>query len=358
MAIILTLIIFSIIVIIHEWGHMMVAKKCNVLVQEFAVGMGPKVWGVQKGETLYSIHILPLGGYCKMADSKQENSTREGFNEINVWKRMAITAAGPIMNFVLALAVMFVIALVMPIETTNVAVVSENSPAYESGVQVGDKVIAVNGKKTPIYNFMSYYLSDNKGEAVELTILHDGEKITKNIVPKYNEEYGRYIMGISCGGLKPLIDVGFFQYGDEEYDRANLIDCAVYAYYETCFIVKVTFEGFVQLFTGKVGMDQLSGPIGVTSAVGETYETSIAVGIFPMIVSMADLVVLLSANLGILNLLPVPGLDGGRILIYLVEIVRRKQLPPEKEGIVNLIGMSLIMILGIVIAYNDILRLI
>lgn len=357
MSIILTLLIFTIIVIIHEWGHMIVAKKCNVLVEEFAVGMGPKVWGVKKGETLYSIHCLPLGGYCKMADETPEDSTKVGFNQINVWKRMAIAFAGPFMNFVLAFCVMLAISMVTAVQTTDIVSVSSNSAAEKGGICQGDKVIAINGKKTPVYNYINYYLSLNKGENVEITLLRDNKKIVKNITPQYSEEAGKYIVGIACGGLAPLIDVGFYEYDNTENTRAKLWDCVVCGYNNTIFIVKVTFEGFMQLFTGKVGVDQLSGPIGVTTAVGDTYESAAKIGVFPIVISMCELIVLLSANLGILNLLPVPGLDGGRILIFIVEIIRRKQLPPEKEGMVNLIGLGLIMILGIVIAYNDILRL-
>lgn len=357
LSIILTLLIFTIIVVIHEWGHMIVAKKCNVSVEEFAVGMGPKLWGVKKGETLYSIRCLPLGGYCKMTDEADENG-KVGFNQLNVWKRMSIAFAGPLMNFVLAFVVMIGLSMVTAVTTTVVVNVSDNSPAKQCDIRQGDKVISINGKKTPSYNYISYYLSYNQGEDIELTILRDGKRLVKNITPQYNEEANRYIMGIACEGLAPLIDVGFYEYEGTNYTRADLWDCIADGYNNTIFIVKVTFEGFMQLFTGQVGVDQLSGPIGVTTAVGDTYQEAAKIGVFPIVASMLKLVVLLSANLGILNLLPVPGLDGGRILIFIVEIIRRKQLPPEKEGMVNLIGLALIMLLGIVIAYNDILKLI
>lgn len=358
MSIILTLIIFTVIVVIHEWGHMAVAKLCNVLVEEFAVGMGPKIWGVKKGETLYSIHCLPLGGYCRMADEDPETGTRRGFNSVSVWKRMAIAFAGPLMNFVFAVVVMIVLSLMLPIDTTYVEQISENSPAAEVGIVPGSKIVAINGKSTPIYDYMKFYLMENNGDPVDVTFVYEGKKITTAITPVYNKEQGNYIIGISCRRMAPLVDVGYFQFDRNEIPIASFSQCLNYGINETVFIVKITFEGFIQLFTGKLGMDQLSGPIGVTTTVGDTYKAAVKFGFFSVLVSLTNLAVLLSANLGIINLLPIPGLDGGRILIFLVEIVRRKQLPPEKEGLVNLIGMSLVMILGIFIAYNDIMKLI
>ena len=359
MSVIITLIIFSIIVVIHEWGHMRVAKACGINVEEFAVGMGPKLVGFEKGGTLYSIRLLPLGGFCRMTDETDKEKGIKGFNDSNVWQRIAVCIAGPLMNFVLALAVMTIYCMMTSVTFPVVESLSPDTPAEAAGLQPGDRVVSINGKNVHIYSDLGYYISESGKNPMDVVVKRGKEKLAYTITPKFSEEDQRYIIGIVLTSKAPMIDIGLYKDIPDDMPRANFLESLHEGYWSGIFIVKVTFEGFVKMFTGEVSTDELSGPIGVTTVVGETYETTKReLGMTATIMTLAEITALLSANLGIINLLPIPALDGGRLLIFVVEIIRRKRIPPEKEGMINLAGFALMMLLGIFIAYNDILKII
>lgn len=358
MSVIITIIIFSIIVVVHEWGHMRVAKACGVYVEEFAIGMGPKLIGVKKGDTLYTIRMLPLGGFCRMADESDKERGINGFTDASVWKRMAICVAGPFMNFVLAFIVMVALSMMTAIGTCEVGDVYEDMPAHEAGLAAGDRVVSVNGKGVHISSEINYEISQHSGETLEIGIIRGGEHITKTVVPKFNEEENRYLIGITLVTKAPLINVGLYKEISETMPRATISECVNDGFWNGIFIIRVTFDGLVKLITRDVSVNELSGPIGVTSVVGETYNDAKKISIAATLVTMADITALLSVNLGLLNLLPIPALDGGKLLIYFVEVIRRKKIPPEKEGMINLAGFAIIMALAVVVAYNDIVKLI
>lgn len=358
MSILITIIIFGIIVIIHEWGHFFVAKKSGVYVEEFAVGMGPKLFGIQRGDTLYTLRLLPLGGFCRMADFTDEENGIIGFNDVNVFKRMAICIAGPFMNFVLALIVMAGISSVTAISDCRIAVFVDNSPAQQAGLQIGDRIVKVNNSKIHILDELNYIMADLSGESVEITVKRGSEEIVKNITPMYSQKDNRYLIGVSTGVKAPLFDVGLYDDIPADMQKATIGETIYDGYWNGIFIVKATFDGLIKIFTNDVSVGELSGPIGVTTVVDDTYKETKSVGVLAVIITMANITALLSANLGILNLLPIPALDGGKLLIYVVEIVRRKQIPPEKEGIINLAGFALLMALAIFVAFNDIGKLI
>ncbi len=358
MSVIITLIIFTLIVVIHEWGHFIAAKKCNVFVEEFAVGMGPKLFGVQRGDTLYSVRLLPIGGFCRMADDEIEGSDKIGFNQASVFKRILIAVAGPVMNFVLALIVLTFMAMSTGISTNRVAGTIEGYPAESAGLQPGDRIVAINGKAVNIRSDLDFYLSEHPGEALNLTVKRSGEKINATIIPKLNEE-GKYLIGIKTQYKAPVINLGLYDLSDiGNITRAGFFECVADGFWNMIFLVKVTVLGVVRMLTLNVSLNEISGPIGVTTVVGDAYQSTITDGAIYTVLTMLNLSALLSANLGVINLVPIPALDGGRIFVYLIEIVRRKQLPPEKEGIINLIGFALVMGFGIFIAINDVIKLI
>jgi regulator of sigma E protease len=359
MSVIITLIIFTVIVVIHEWGHFFIAKRCNILIEEFAVGMGPKLFGIQRGDTLYSVRLFPVGGYCRMADEKVEGSDKIGFNDANVWQRIAVAVAGPVMNFVLALIVLTVIALCSGIATNTVTGVMDGFPASEVDIQAGDKLVDINGTAIHIRDELDFYLSEHTGESLNITVKRDGKKHSVNITPRLDEESGRMLIGIKTGYKAPAVNVGLYSSDMlQGQTKASLLECVSYGYWDMFFLVKLTATGVVKMLTFHVSMDEISGPIGVTTVVGDAYQSTIKYGVMDTVLTMLNLVALLSANLGVINLVPIPALDGGRIFVYLIEIIRRKQLPPEKEGIINLIGFALVMGLGIFIAVHDIIKLI
>ena len=357
MSVILTIIIFGIIVIIHEWGHMRAARACGVYVEEFAVGMGPKLCGFNKKGTLYTIRLLPLGGFCRMTDESEDGKT--GFNDVSVWKRMIICIAGPFMNFVLAVAVMIVLGMVTNVSTTQVASVREGSPAQAAGIEAGDRITAVNGKKMFNASDVNYAMFQNGGNDAAITIKRGSQKMVVTLTPQYIQEEDRYIMGVVMLSKAPLINLGF--YTEEELaavPRAGFFESIRSGCYNGLFTLRITLESIKMLFTQDISVNELSGPIGVTTVVGDTYrETKEQSGMTATLIMLANITALLSANLGIMNLLPIPALDGGKLLVYAVEVIRRKKLPPEKEGMLNLAGFAILMLFAVFVAFNDIIRI-
>ncbi len=334
---------------IHEWGHFIAAKKCGVIVEEFAVGMGPKIWGKQKGETLYSIRILPLGGYCKMADEDNGNSERKGFNSISVWKRMIIILAGVFMNFVLALFICSIIIMFSGYGENVIYQISENSPADMAGLQAGDEIVSVDGSGTHLMEDVKFQLATSKSDDVLIGFERDGEYFEKTIT--FNEGQGK-VIGIILNQKTPLFGESY-----EGFERAGFFQTLNAGFWKSVYMVKVTVYGVVQLFTMQISMDDVAGPIGLTTVVNDVYEETISQSVWVTIGSMAGIAALLSANLGVMNLLPIPALDGGRFVFLLIEAIRRKPIPPEKEGMIHFAGFAILMALGVLIAFNDVFKL-
>lgn len=337
---------------------MRVAKACGVNVEEFAVGMGPKIFGIQRGGTLYTLRALPLGGFCRMTDFTDEEAGVLGFNDASVWKRIAICVAGPFMNFVLAVLVMVMISMVTSTGTCTVSSLADGMPAQEAGLEIGDRITAVNGKKVHISSELNYEIAENADKPMELTIKRGDQKLVKTLTAEYSEEAGRRLIGISMAARAPFLDVGLYEDIPDDMPRATFFESVYDGYWSSIFIVKITFVSFAKLITKEIPTSELSGPIGVTSVVGDSYRDSKQINLAAVIITMANITALLSANLGIMNLLPIPALDGGRLLVFIIEIIRRKKIPPEKEGMINLAGFALLMTLAVFVAYNDILKLI
>lgn len=353
MSVILTLLIFTLIVVIHEAGHMIVAKRFKVLVSEFAVGMGPKIWGFKKGDTAYNLRILPLGGFCRMEEEVEDRTDVISFNDTTPIQKILICLAGPFMNFILAFALMIVIGLCSPLANSIITNVYDGSPAAEAGLQVGDKVISVNGhgvhSKQEIEFFKNGGITPD-----ELVIKRNGKKINCTITPVKTEN--SYMYGIGLAVKAPYINALKYDY-DDSFVKGELWEYIVSGFWSVIFLIKATVISFIRLITAKVAVTEMSGPIGVTSVVGEVYTETIKVSMTAVVLSMCNLTVLLSANLGVLNLFPLPALDGGRIVIGFVELITRRKVPENIEGYIHFIGFALLMALGVYIAFNDVLKL-
>lgn len=348
----MTLLIFTVIVVIHEAGHMVVAKKFNVLVSEFSVGMGPRLCGFKKGDTAYNIRLLPLGGFCRMEEEVEGRTDVISFNETTPLQKILICLAGPFMNFVLAFILMAGISLCMPASSTSITSIKDNSPAAELGIEVGDKIVAVNGHSVHSSQELDFF-KNGQGTADNITVKRNGEKINYTIKPAEIE--GRYVYGISLAVKAPYINLFNQDYGD--MIKGEFWTYIVGGFWSVIFLIKATVIGFVQLITAKLAVNELSGPIGVTTVVGQQYAESAAIGLKAVVLSMSYLTVLLSANLGVLNLFPLPALDGGRIVIGFIELVTRKKVPEKIEGFIHFAGFVLLMALGVYIAFNDVLKL-
>ncbi len=341
MGIILAVLVFGTIIFVHELGHFLLAKVNGIRVDEFSLGMGPRLLSKVKGETRYSLKLFPIGGSCMMGEDDVNDVGEGSFNSKSVWARISVVAAGAIFNFILA----FVFAVIIIAYTGyDEPVISDVLPGYSAqaeGMQAGDKILRMNNKKINIWREVTYYNQFHAGETIELVYERDGEKYEVTIVPKQDED-GRYLMGVQA----PI-----------EYQKANILTALQYGAYEVKFWISTTLESLKMLVTGSVGMDQLSGPVGIGEIVNDTYQESKDYGFVVVLIQMLSIGILLSANLGVMNLLPLPALDGGRLVFLFVEAIRGKRVSPEKEGLVHLIGMVLLIALMVFVLFNDLNRL-
>ncbi len=428
MNILLALVIFSVLVIIHEFGHFLFAKKNGIRVTEFSVGMGPRLISFEKGDTRYSWKLLPFGGSCMMLgeDEEVESDKDDTFGCKSVWARISVVAAGPIFNFVLAWILAVVVISYVGPDKPYVLGVEEDSAAAEAGLQEGDMITEYNGVNVSLGREISLeeYINPVSDETIEITYERDGKEYTTKLEPK---KMTRYAMGISYqadekpleitvtadspiekAGLKTgdiitaydgeTIESGkqFSEYVEEhpldgsavtiEYKRGdktgtvemtpqkneyyntglvyNLyrekvkgIEAVKYSFVEVKYVIGSTIKSLGMLVQGKVSKDDVAGPVGIVDVIGDAYDESKEEGALYVFLTLANLTILLSANLGVMNLLPIPALDGGRLVFLFVEVIRGKPIDREKEGMVHFVGMILLMILMIFILFNDVSRL-
>lgn len=338
MGIILAILIFGSIILIHELGHFLLAKYNGIRVDEFSIGMGPTIIGKQIGETKYCLKLLPLGGSCMMGEDDDDIS--EGsFNSKSVWARISVIFAGPFFNFILAFILSAIVVAWLGFDPPVLSSVTDGYPAKEAGLTAGDEIIRINNKKINIYREVTVYIQFHKGEELNITYIHNGEEKTTVLTPKFNEEEQRYMIGV---------------FGPKKYTKANALQVVQYGAYEVKYWICTTLSSLKELVTGAVGLNQMSGPVGIVNYVDDTYDQSKSYGLYVIILNLMNIAILLTANLGVMNLLPIPALDGGRLVFLIAEAIRGKRIPPEKEGFVHLIGFGLLMLLMLVVMFNDI----
>ena len=360
MSIIISILVFSLIIIVHELGHFFVAKKVGICVQEFSVGMGPLVASKTVGETEYSLRAFPFGGFCRMQggyddpDVPSENTDKtRSFESKSVAQRIAVIAAGPAMNFVLAFVLIFCMLGVNGFLVPEIKSVDMGTPAYGAGLEAGDRIVKVNGQSVIIYQDFSPALNLRKaGEAVDMTVVRNGEKLSFSITPEYNDEYGRYMMGFSFDGR-----YGLFSDEVEGFERSTLAETVKADVGMMTYFVKSVVTGFVRLFSFQVKSDEVAGPIGIINTIGDTYEAGLQYSLMDALLNVFTLSALLSTNLGIINLFPIPSMDGGRLAFLIAEGIRKKPIDPEIEGKIHFAGFMLLIVFMMVIAFNDILNL-
>ena len=319
------------LVTIHEGGHFLMAKLFKIKVEEFSIGFGPKIFSKQGKETVYSISLIPFGGYVKMLGEEERSDDPRSFNNSKIWKRMLVVLAGPIVNICFALIIYFVLILSSGIVVTTdiAAILPEASESVRSNLQVGDKIIKVNGESIKSRQDMSKVLLLNDGKEVEVTIIREGKEYNYKVDPMEYE--GIYILGIEM----------------TRKDNPTVGERISYASNETTEFFTSIGDSLKMLVTGKVGMEQMTGPVGISKMVVETN------GLYNFVYLLA----LVSLSLGVTNLLPIPALDGGRFLILLVEGIRRKPLSEEMEYRIISLGFTFIILLSLYVTYNDIFRI-
>ena len=347
MTLIYFILVFGTIVLAHEFGHYLLAKANGIHVVEFALGMGPKLAGFHRNGTDYVIRLLPIGGACMFEGEDGLNEEEGGpspnsFNAAPVWARISSVVAGPLFNFILAFLLAIILVGFCGSDKPVILGTMEGYPAAEAGIQPGDIITRMNGEKIYLAReiYINTYLNKEKPMTVEYE--RDGILYTAELLPKYNEEAGRYL-------------IGFQGYG--ETVEAKDLEIFKYAYYEVRYSFVSTIKSLKMLVQGEASKDDVSGPIGIAQVIGDVAEKSVQYGALVLILNLCNIAMLLSVNLGVLNLLPLPALDGGRLVFMLIEAVRGKPIPPEKEGMVHFAGFVALMLLMVVVMYNDIVKL-
>lgn len=341
MGIILAILVFGLIVFVHELGHFLLAKANGIRVDEFSIGMGPRLLSFVRGETRYSLKLLPLGGSCMMGEDDADDMSEGSFNSKSVWARIAVVVAGAIFNFILAFIFAVIVVAYTGYDEPVISGTVEGFPADVAGMEAGDRIVKINNKRIDVWREVTYHNMLHPGEELTLTYERDGERYEIEITPEQDED-GNYLMGVTSPA---------------SYTKANLLTALKYGVYEVKFWICTTLESLKMLITGVVGADQLAGPVGIVNVVDDTYQQSKDYGFVIVLINMLNIGILISANLGVMNLLPFPALDGGRLVFLVVEAIRGKRIPPEKEGIVHGIGMILLLALMAYVLFNDIIRM-
>ncbi|MDU3457185.1 MAG: RIP metalloprotease RseP [Peptoniphilus harei] len=327
-----SLLVFLLVVMLHELGHFTVAKLSGIKVNEFSIGMGPKIYQKEKGETFYSLRILPVGGYVAMEGEEENSHGPRAFNNVHIFKRMAVVLAGAFMNFVLGFLAFTIIFSIVGYGSNEIDKVIENSPAMTSGLKTGDKIIKINGSPTrDIYDINSV-ISKNNDKEMNFFIDRKGELLKFSIKPQFSEENKMYLIGITS-----KIDHSFLKSISLGADR-------------TLQMSKMIIQSIKMMFSGSFKMEYLSGPVGVVQLIGSESSKGF--------LNFLQILGLISVNLGVFNLLPIPALDGGKFLFLLIEAIMGKPINEKIEQGLSLIGISLLFSLMIYVTiFNDIGRL-
>ena len=424
--ILVAIIIFSVIVVFHELGHFLLAKKNGIEVTEFSLGMGPRLLSTVKGNTRYSLKLFPIGGSCMMVGEDGEEDGPGSFGHASVWGRISVVAAGPIFNFILAFVFALVITSVMGYDPPKVLSVEENSPAEEAGLQVGDIITSFQGKPISIGRDISLYesLYGMQQDQIKMTVKRDGKKIDLNFkaasekkymlgfsyVPDGEPEITEVFVdgammkaGVLAGDVITAVDGTKVSTGEElqtylgehplgenavtitvsrdgkekEFtvqptvrtqvstgfvynlyrEKTNFFGVLKYSAVEVRYWISSTIDSLGLLIKGTFRVNVLSGPVGIVDAIGSSVEEAKSEGTVVMWMQMFYWAILLSANLGVMNLLPLPALDGGRLVFLLIEAVTKKKVNPNIEGMIHFAGFVLLMALMVFVFMNDIKRL-
>ncbi|EPB8177906.1 RIP metalloprotease RseP [Clostridium perfringens] len=331
MYIIFALLAFSALILVHELGHFIVAKLNGIYVEEFAIGMGPKLFGVKVGETEYNLRILPFGGFVKMLGEEDESDDSRSLNEKTPIQRILVMGAGAFMNYVLALIIFIGLAMSSGFAENKVASVVPNSPAQEIGIEQGDEFLKIDGNKIHTTDDFRMGLALAKGNPVELEIKRGNDVLTKKVQPILNES-GMYQVGIGYGFVeKPTLLQGIKQ-----------------GFNETRSLVSQSFIALKTIVTGEANLKtDVGGPVTIIKMSGQAAKA----GANTLLWFMA----FLSVQLAVFNLLPFPALDGGRIFIELIQMIIRKEIPAKYIEAVNTVGFMLLMGLMVLVTIKDII---
>lgn len=330
--IISSIIIFLLVILIHEFGHFIVAKMNGVSVLEFSIGMGPKLLQKESNGTLYSLRLLPVGGYCQLEGEDEENDSPNSLNNQSPFVRLKVILAGAIMNFILAFILLILLMSVSRV-STEVSGMIKDSPAYSSGIQKGDQIVSINGENVSDGEELLKRIKESQGD-LNIGVIRDSQSKNIKVTPRLENNIRK-------------IGVNF----QEEYNIKNF---SIVKGFKKGLITFLNLTGMlykflVMLITGQLGLGGVSGPVGVVKEIGDAAKTGVANLIF--------LLAYININLGVFNLLPIPALDGGRAIFILIEMIFGKKIPQEKEGYIHMVGLILLLALIAIVTIKDVIKL-
>ncbi len=338
MSIIVSVLVFSVVIMIHELGHFIMAKTSGIKVNEFSIGMGPQLFGKTVGETEYSVRALPIGGYVAMEGEDEESDAEGAFNSVPVQNRIGVVVAGAVMNMILGfLVLLFLTSRQSAITSRTVSSFYEGAMTQQTGLMVGDEIVAINGRKCYIANDVIYEFARTQNGVADFTVIRDGKKVELNDVT-----FETYIDEET--GLKQMV-IDFTVYPIDKTIPNMLKEAANW----TISIARMVFLSLVDLVTGNVAINQMSGPVGIVSTISD----AVSYGLESVLMILA----MITINLGVFNLLPFPALDGGRLVFLLIELVRGKPVDQKYEMWVNATGMVILLAFMAFVTFSDITRL-
>lgn len=327
---ILAIILFCVMIFPHELGHYIAAKRLGVKVNEFAFGMGPVIWKKQKGETLHSIRLFPIGGFCSMEGEDEDSDEPRAFNNKKPWQKIIILAAGSFMNVLCAILIMSIVVGVLGFTTTTIDTVSEGSPAETAEIMAGDEITAIDGQPIEAWTDVSAAIASAEGGQIIMTVQRDGRTLEAAVTPEQTQD-GAFLIGITSRVSH------------------NPFRAVAEGAKSTWNITASMFQTLSQLFTGQLGADSLSGPVGMVQMVSQTTQYGWWYYGF--------LTALICINLAIINMLPLPALDGGRIIFVIISMITGRPVSQKVEGTVHFVGIMLLFGLMAYVTFNDITRI-
>lgn len=339
----LAILFFGVIILIHEFGHFTVAKLFKIKINEFSIGMGPAIFKKKKGETQYSLRLLPIGGYVSMEGEDEESEDERAFNNKKVWQKILVVVAGAFMNLVLGLVIMIILLSTSTdlIGTNKIKEFYPNAVSQQYGLQEGDKFLKIDGHAVWSERDLSFLMSRSDDGNFDFVVLRNGEKVTLNNVQFATSEY----MGHT------LITYDFIIIGE----TPNFKNVLVNSFTQSASIVRTVWLSLFDIVTGRYGVSELAGPVGTVDIIAEVTENAASTGDLENLLFMMALITI---NIGVANLLPLPALDGGRLLFLIIEGIRRKPVNPKYEGYIHAAGLVLLLMLMLFVTYNDIVRIV
>jgi regulator of sigma E protease len=341
------ILVLGALIFVHELGHFLVAKKLGVGVEKFSLGFGPKIFGMQIGDTEYMLSAVPLGGYVKLAgeDPDEECQNKEhSFSESSVWSRLAIVSAGPLFNLLFAVLIFSIVYMVgVPTLAAAIGKVRDGSPALKAGLLVGDKITAIDGKPVKLWDELRETVHNSPNKELNFTISRNQKELDVVIIPESRKTKNLFGEDISVGliGIEP--ESTFVT------ERYNPLLAVYKGFQKTWEITYLTVVAIKKLFQQVIPADTIGGPILILQMAGEQAKIGI--------LNLVFFVALLSINLGILNLLPIPILDGGHILFFSIEAIFGKPIAAKKREIAQQVGIAMLLSLMVFAFYNDIMRI-